>query len=87
MSEINELMESLNIEPESLASFAAKVKTNPMAAVGAFSELGLSMEFFAKLFDIIRRDPEALGAYAASLGMDASAIGEAQKQAEQLLRP
>lgn len=84
MSEIAGLMQSLDIPPEKLATFATKVRSNPLAAVGAFFELGLSMEFFGKLYEIIKRDPSALSSYAKSLGMDDAAVAEAQKQAELL---
>ena len=86
MSEIHELMTSLNIAPEKLQAFAGKVKSNPFAAALAFSELGLSMEFFSKLYEIVSRDPSALSEYAKSLGMDDTTVAEAQKQAEKLLK-
>ena len=84
MSEIEDLVKSLNIPPEKLAAFATKVRANPLSAVGAFFELGLSMEFFAKLYAIIKADPSALAEYAKGLGVDESAVAEAKKQASKL---
>jgi hypothetical protein len=86
LSEIEALMKELNVPPEKLVDFAAKVRTNPLSAMGAFMQLGLSMDFLSKLATIVKKDPSALSDFAKGLGMDEGAVEEAQKKAEQFFK-
>lgn len=85
MNEIASLLANLNIEASALASLAHLIQTNPMAAIVRCQELGLTTEFFPKLLEVIRKDPQALASLAESLNIDSAAIAEARQQAEHAL--
>jgi hypothetical protein len=71
MSEIIELLKSVNMTAEQAATLQEQVKKDPLNAMQHIAALNLPPEFFTKLMQIVMTKPDALQSLMDGLGMAA----------------
>lgn len=84
MSSLKDLIQELNLSPESLGELAGAMN-NPFAAMQKVQELGIPMDFFQKAFQIMMANPNALTELATEMGLPAEEAEKAKAALDGLM--
>lgn len=80
MSELKDLLATLNLAPEKLEQLAKTLKTNPFAAMSMVQELNIPPDFFQKVMAIVMANPGAVRQFASEMGISDQQLDEIQSK-------
>lgn len=84
MSSLKDLIQELNLSPESLSELAGAMN-NPFMAMQKVQELGISMDFFQRAFQVLMANPNALADLASDMGLPAEEAEKAKAALDGLM--
>jgi uncharacterized protein YukE len=84
MSKIAEIIQELNISPETLQTLAQRIQANPMQAMSILQELNIPPEKFQKLIATVMANPGELISFAQQMGMSSEQLDEVESKIENL---
>ena len=84
MSELQELLKSINVPEEKLQKLVAALNIDPMAAFSIVPQLGISPEILQKIMAIVMANPNAIREIAQEFGISGAAINSIESQVKKM---
>lgn len=85
MSELLNIIKSMNVPPEKLKELSEAVGSNPLAAMSILQSLNIPPETFQKLIAAVMANPEAITELGKELGVSEEKSKEIKSQVESVL--
>lgn len=85
MSELLELIKSLNIPQEKLSELASNFTSNPLAAMASLQSLNISPETLQKMVTLVMANPESISELGEKLGVPSDTAEKIKHKIEDVL--